>query len=413
MKIRFNSKYNTISAYTVLTFTACLIILILIFKFSIIQLYLSKIFKILAPITWGIVMAYLLNPLMNFFEKYISKVTNRKKERKALTRSISIILVMTAFFVLIFSLLANVIPEILDSLKNILNNMQSYLDNSEKFIQDMVKKLNNKNPEIVSFINNQFNNIESVILSLVNTLQPQIENLFSKGGLIASLTGGAVSLLIGLKDFFIGVIVSVYLLFSKERFGAQVKKTVCGLFSEINSKRILNLASDAHNKFINFLVGKAIDSLIIGILAFIYLSIRDMPYVALISLIIGITNMIPFFGPFFGAIPSAILILLSNPERTLEFVIFVLVLQQFDGNILGPKILGNQLGVSAFWILFSIVIGGGLFGFVGMILAVPFFAVVYPMFKNYVEKKLKKKNMPIETSEYAPKEPIKVNVKKE
>jgi len=400
MKIKFNYKYNTISAYVLITFTLCLLILIMIFKFSIIQLYLSKIVKILAPLIWGLVMAYLLNPLMKFIEKYVSKLTNRKKERKKLTRGISIALVIAVFFSLIFALIGNVVPEILDSIKNILNNMQSYLDNSQKFLQGMLEKISKKNPELMDFINSQFNNIESLLLSLVNTLQPQIENIFSKDGLLAGLTGGAWSLLMGLKDFLIGLIVSIYLLFSKETFSAQVKKTVCGLFNKKNSRRILRLTSDANEKFINFLVGKAIDSFIIGIIAFIYLNVRNMPYASLISIIIGVTNMIPFFGPFFGAIPSGVLILLSNPERTLEFVIFVFVLQQFDGNILGPKILGNQLGVSAFWILVSILIGGGMFGFIGMILAVPFFAVIYPIFVNYVHEKLVLKNMSINTSEY-------------
>ena len=157
------------------------------------------------------------------------------------------------------------------------------------------------------------------------------------------------------------------------------KKTVCGLFNTKNSEKILRLTSDANDKFINFLVGKAIDSFIIGIIAFIYLNVRNMPYASLISIIIGVTNMIPFFGPFFGAIPSGLLIL-----------------------------LGNQLGVSAFWILVSILIGGGMFGFIGMILAVPFFAVIYPIFANFVHERLRKRNMPVSTSEYYPEEVPKV-----
>lgn len=397
MKIKFNSKYNTVSAYVVITFAICLMMLVLIFKFSIIQIYLSKILKILAPIIWGLVMAYLLNPMLKFIEKHISKLTNRKKERKSLTRGISIAIVMIIFFFLAFSLIANVVPEILNSIKNILNNMQTYLDNSQKFLQGLLEKLNRKSPELLNFINSQFSNIESVLLSLANTLQPQIENIFSKDGLIAGLTGGAWSIIMGLKDFFIGIIVSVYLLFSKEKFTFQAKKAVYALFNEKNSSKILRITDDANKKFINFLVGKAIDSFIIGIIAVVYLTVRNMPYASLIGIIIGVTNMIPFFGPFFGAVPSAVLILLSNPERTLEFVIFVLVLQQFDGNILGPKILGNQLGISAFWILVSILVGGGMFGFIGMILAVPFFAVIYPIFVNHINEKLKhRRNLPPE-----------------
>lgn len=234
-------------------------------------------------------------------------------------------------------------------------------------------------------------NIESLALSMANSLKPQLENLFSKDGMLASLTGSAWSLILGIKDFLIGSIVAIYILFSKETFLAQTKKTICALFNRRHSASILKVAGDANDKFISFLSGKALDSFIIGILCFIAMSIMGLPYTVLISVIVGITNMIPFFGPFIGAIPSGVLILLSNPKQTIAFVIMIFILQQFDGNILGPKILGNQLGVNAFWILFSIVIGGGFFGFIGMILAVPFFAVVYPMFCDSMRTRLKKK----------------------
>lgn len=307
---------------------------------------------------------------------------------------------MTVFFAGIIAIIASIVPEIIASLENILGNIQSYFDNIQSFIEKKYAKINNANPELKAFVYDQMDNIESLALSMANSLKPQLENLFSKDGMLASLTGSAWSLILGIKDFLIGSIVAIYILFSKETFLAQTKKTICALFNRRHSASILKVAGDASDKFISFLSGKALDSFIIGILCFIAMSIMGLPYTVLISVIVGITNMIPFFGPFIGAIPSGVLILLSNPKQTIAFVIMIFILQQFDGNILGPKILGNQLGVNAFWILFSIVIGGGFFGFIGMILAVPFFAVVYPMFCDSMRTRLKKKNLPVDTEFY-------------
>lgn len=400
MKFKFNSKYNTISGYVLMTFALCLLILVILFKFSMIQVYIGKLVKITAPIIWGFVIAYLLNPLLKFFEKYIAKLVNKKKEHKKITRSLALLVTMTVFFAGIIAIIASIVPEIIASLENILGNIQSYFDNIQSFIEKKYAKINNANPELKAFVYDQMDNIESLALSMANSLKPQLENLFSKDGMLASLTGSAWSLILGIKDFLIGSIVAIYILFSKETFLAKTKKTICALFNRRHSASILKVAGDANDKFISFLSGKALDSFIIGILCFIAMSIMGLPYTVLISVIVGITNMIPFFGPFIGAIPSGVLILLSNPKQTIAFVIMIFILQQFDGNILGPKILGNQLGVNAFWILFSIVIGGGFFGFIGMILAVPFFAVVYPMFCDSMRTRLKKKNLPVDTEFY-------------
>ena len=400
MKFKFNSKYNTIAGYVIITFTICLLIIIAIFKISILQVYLNKLLKVTAPIIWGLVIAYLLNPILRFVEKYISKLTNRKKPHKKIARAISILITMTIFFAAIFALIASIVPEIISSIENILNNMQSYFDNIQHFVENKFEKLKNANPEIKKFIYDQMDTIESVALSMANSLQPQLENLFSKGGLLANLTGSALSFISGVKDFLIGAIVSVYLLFSKELFTAQAKKVVYAFFSEQKSSKILSFSRDANEKFISFLSGKALDSFIIGMICFVAMNVLDLPYIVLISVIVGVTNMIPFFGPIIGSVTSALLILLSNPSKTVAFIIMIIILQQLDGNVFGPKILGNQLGMNGFWILFSIVIGGGLFGFVGMILAVPCFAVIYPMFKETVNSRLVKKQLSVNTNDY-------------
>ena len=400
MKFKFNSKYNTISGYVIGTFVICLLIVIVIFKFSIIQVYLNKLLTVTAPIIWGFVLAYLLNPILRFIEKYVVKITNRKKPHPKLARSISILITMSIFFFVIFALIASIVPEIISSLENIFANLQSYFDNIQRFIEKKFDNIKDANPELKNFIYSEMDRIEEFAISMANSIQPKLENIFAKDGILANITGSALSLLIGIKDFLIGAIASIYIMFSKETFVAHAKKVVYAFFNREKSNKILKIADDANNKFISFLSGKALDSFIIGMICFTAMTFLNLPYTVLISVIVGVTNMIPFFGPFIGAIPSGLLILLSNPSKTVIFVIMILVLQQIDGNIIGPKILGNQLGVNAFWILFSIIIGGGFFGFGGMILAVPCFAVIYPIFREAVNSRLRKKSLPIDSTAY-------------
>lgn len=400
MKFKFNSKYNTISGYVIGTFVICLLIVIVIFKFSIIQVYLNKLLTVTAPIIWGFVLAYLLNPILRFIEKYVVKITNRKKPHPKLARSISILITMSIFFFVIFALIASIVPEIISSLENIFANLQSYFDNIQRFIEKKFDNIKDANPELKNFIYSEMDRIEEFAISMANSIQPKLENIFAKDGILANITGSALSLLIGIKDFLIGAIASIYIMFSKETFVAHAKKIVYAFFNREKSNKILKIADDANNKFISFLSGKALDSFIIGMICFTAMTFLNLPYTVLISVIVGVTNMIPFFGPFIGAIPSGLLILLSNPSKTVIFVIMILVLQQIDGNIIGPKILGNQLGVNAFWILFSIIIGGGFFGFGGMILAVPCFAVIYPIFREAVNSRLRKKSLPIDSTAY-------------
>ena len=203
-----------------------------------------------------------------------------------------------------------------------------------------------------------------------------------------------------LFSIFIGVIVSIYMLIDKEKLLALCRKIVFAFSPNERAKFILRIARIRNDTFGKFLVGKIIDSLIIGVLTFCILSICKMPYTLLISVIIGITNIIPFFGPFFGAIPSVIIVLFVSPTKALWLVLIVFVIQQIDGNIIGPKILGDTIGISAFWILFSLLIFSKLLGFVGMIVGVPIFAVVYSLIKETVEVRLKDKGLPTSTEEY-------------
>ena len=217
---------------------------------------------------------------------------------------------------------------------------------------------------------------------------------------MTQLTVGMIQMIREVFNFIIGIIVSIYVLFSKEKFQKQTKKLIYAVFRPGQANMILQIGGKSNEIFGGFIIGKIIDSLIIGVICFIGLSILNMPYTMLVSVIVGVTNVIPFFGPYIGAIPSAILILLADPLKGLYFIIFVIALQQFDGNVLGPKILGNSTGLSSFWVVFSILIAGGLFGIPGMLFGVPAFAVIYYIVNMLVNSILKKKELPTDTECY-------------
>ena len=236
--------------------------------------------------------------------------------------------------------------------------------------------------------------INDTIQDFISTAMPSITKL------LGNVTVGVIGVVNALKDSILGIIISVYVLYAKEQFIAQAKKIIVALTPDNFSKPFISLVRETHGVFGGFISGKIIDSLIIGVLCFIGTSILGMPYAVLVSVIVGVFNVIPFFGPFIGAIPSALLILMVDPLKCLWFVIFIIVLQQFDGNILGPYILGGTTGLSAFWVIFAILTFGGLFGFIGMFVGVPVFAVIYTLISRGINKKLEKKGRSTATADY-------------
>lgn len=395
MKIDFNKKYTTISAYTVITFAICLMLVVFVSKFSVFAGYLREIARVLAPVTWGIVIAYIINPVMNWAEKLLSKLLEKKKKHPKLIRVISVAFSITLLLLILTALISMLLPQVFDSIVGIINNFSGYLDNLEKFISGFFENY----PGVAKQIEVQFDNIQPKLIDYANSILPTVADIAVK------LKDGAVGVIIGLKDFLIGFIVAVYLLYSKEHFIAQMRKIVVALFPENPANGIFEVASHTNKTLSGFISGKLLDSFIIGILAFICMSILKFDFVVLMSVIIGVTNVIPFFGPLFGAIPCALLLLVASPKQTIPFIIFVFILQQFDGNILGPKILGDSTGISAFWVIFAIFIGGGLFGFGGMLLGVPLFAVIYTLVSDFINYLLKKKGLSTVTDDYAPVKP--------
>lgn len=415
MKIKFDEKYTTISLYVIVVFTVCLIITTFISEIPAIFGYIGKILSAMSPIIWGVVIAYLLSPLMNLIERHLrplffkqndtheliienSKLTNDQKikfkKKNKLLRTISIVICMIITIFVIIAIVAMVVPELVNSISGLFDNFPYYMNNMYITISNFLESNDTLNDTIKNWLEQQFSTIQSEFLKLFSNLKPQFESIAS------AIKNGISSALGGVKNLGIGFIISIYLMFSKEDFIAQLKKFMYAILPKNVCKDILTLAIKCNSVFSNFIVGKAVDSLIIGILSFITLTIMDMHYVVLISLIIGITNMIPFFGPFIGAIPSAILVLLYEPRQTIPFIIFVVILQQIDGNIIGPKILGNKMGLSTFWIMFAILVFGGLLGPIGMFIGVPLFTILYTLLSSFLHNRLKSKDLPLDKRYY-------------
>ena len=314
-------------------------------------------------------------------EKIYNKIFKNAK-RARLRRGISVFIASVIFLGIVVGIIAVIVPEFVNSFNEIVDNISDLITNAQQKIEKLLRNY----PKVQDAVNKKLNEFGSDLTKL----QPVLENIVN----------GAMGFVGVLYNFILGFFVSIYLLFSKELHIAQVKKVLFANFKKSTADKILHFGQDANLVFSGFISGKIIDSLIIGVICFIGLTLIGMPYNILISVIVGVTNIIPFFGPLIGAIPSALLILLVEPKMVIWLLLFILLLQQFDGNILGPKILGGTTGLPAIWVMISLFIGGGLFGFVGMLLGVPTCALLYKIVKENIENKLKRRKMPTDTQYY-------------
>ncbi len=364
----------------------------------------NKVLEILAPIIYGAVFAFLLTPVYNFVcgavEKALKGRVRDEKTVRAAGRTAATA-ASALFLYLIFSgLIRLVIPQLYASIVRIVNTMPTYVQNIQTWITNVFAN----NPSLEDTILEIYRQSVDAFQTwagekLIPNLQ-NLENLRNLERLFGSLTNGVRSLINLAMNVLIGFIVMVYLLNIKETLAAQMKKATYAFLPLHIANETVEEFRYIHRVFSGFFIGKLIDSLIIGILCFILMKILRLPFELLISVIIGVTNIIPFFGPFIGAVPSAILVFLISPLKCVYFILLILALQQFDGNILGPRILGNSTGLSSFWVLFSILLFGGLFGFVGMIIAVPFTAVVFDVMAKFQYYFLRRKKLSPDTRDY-------------
>ena len=388
-------KILAISIATFLTFCCCTLFFFFVYRNQEIAAYGDKLSLILQPIIIGIVLAYLLNPILNFIEVRVQKLLEKRlknpKRVKNLSRMIGITGAWLFFGAIIAVLIASILPTIIESIMSMIKTFPEALENLQKWINKTIEG----DEQAKLFVN------EVVVRGgawlegfLSGTILPQLESY------IGSIMSSAVSAVKLILNIFIGFIVSVYVLTSKDKFSGQAKKIVYAIFKPGQANVLIDTVRKSHELFGGFISGKLLDSLIIGVIAYIVLMIMKMPYAMLVSVIVGVTNIIPFFGPFIGAIPSFFIILLQDPIKSLYFLIFIFVLQQVDGNIIGPKILGDSTGLTAFWIVFSTTFFGGLWGFIGMVLGVPLTAVIYHIIGRILKYMLKKRGIPCDTDSY-------------
>ena len=390
MKINWNRRYDTIAVYTFLVLAASALFFAGVQNFGLVSGKLGVALATLRPFIFGFVIAYLLNPVYVFVDKRLLPLLFQNKISTRTSRGLSILLTYIFAGITLSLFFWMVIPQIMISLTNIVGNLQSYSASLQSMANDLVAflEIDGISPEITAAIELS---IEQVIVEMYNILSRAFPQIL----------GFAMNFSNIVFSFVIGVIISIYMFMGKDRFIAQSKKTMYALFSRPRAEFIIDLAKESNAIFSGFITGKIIDSIIIGILCFIGVSIMRMPYAVLVSVIVGVTNVIPYFGPFIGAIPSFILILTESPVQALIFLVFIFLLQQFDGNILGPFILGDSTGLSAFWVIFAILIFGKFLGFAGMFIGVPVFAVVYSVTKKFIALRLEEKGMPSETASYA------------
>lgn len=394
-----NEKFSYIkaglTAFAVIA--AVIVFFFIIFKIDSILGFFNTVLNILQPVILGGVIAFLVNPITKFFDKNINKFLNKifKKQNsfKKLSLYSSITISLLIFVLIISVFFYMVIPEFATTVTNLISVLPGQFRSFSNWLINVMET-------------------NSSFADLINRLTVPLENWFQNNIVINATTyatwlaTGVIDIVNFILDFLIGIVIAFYLLASKQSLKLQLKKILFALFNEKTTNKIIVVLKKSDAIFSGFINGKLINALIIGILCFIGCSIMGIPYVMLVSVVIAVTDMIPVFGPYIGTIPCALLILLNNPIKCLYFIIFIILLQVFDGNVIGPRILGDSTGISAFWVMTAIILGGGLFGILGMLLGVPVFAVLYYIFKTLINHLLVKKNLPIEASAYSSSKPI-------
>lgn len=394
MKEKLENKYIAWGVTIFSVFAALILLFFAIYRWEDIFGFICKLVSILTPFIYGLAIAYLLNPVVRFFEnkvysKLLKKIKNKKKkDRKKIARVLSLCTSTIIFVGLLVTSISFLIPEMLKSIEMFVTNINIYLNNSKELLINLF----GGSEAITDFINDNYASLAEFFNNLFN--QQMFDNL------IETLGNSILGTFKFLSNLIIGYIIAIYILVDKEKFKAQSKKLLYTVLDNDRVNIILENTRYTDKVFGNFFSGQLIDALIVGILCFIVMMIFQMPYPLIVAVIVGITNIIPYFGPFIGAIPSAFLIFLVDPGKSLIFLIFIFILQQIDGNILAPKILGSKTGLSSFWVLFSLLIFGGLFGIVGMILGVPLFSILYSFINGVLKRKLKTKNLPENSKDY-------------
>lgn len=393
MKLNQNDKYFKWGLTAFLVIVAGVLFWIIFSNFSGFYELILDLISILSPILYGCFFAYIMNPVMkfvtNFLQKQLSK-TKLKEERVAsLSKAGGVIVSVIVLLLAIYALIALLVPNIISSLEVLLSEekLQSYYNTITKWVNGVVP-----GTDIEQWFRDNLDKVFDTFQSLLSEV--------NIGAFLSDVFSAGVSVVATLFNFMIGIVAAVYVLIYKEQLCAQAKKITTSMFRNDHADRIFEIARRTNRIFSGYVIGKILDALMVGVITYVAMLIMDMPYAVLIATIVGVTNIIPYFGPFIGAAPSALLLLIENPVDALYFIIFIIILQMIDGNIIENRIMGLQLGISDFWVLVSILLFGGVFGFAGMLLGVPIFAVIYSIISDAVNKKLRQKRFPTSTKEY-------------
>ena len=373
-----NLKEETLESIKAFSIAGIIIVLFfqLVNNLGWLKNFFASIFQTLAPFLIGIVFAFITVPLRRFVEdSLLAEVKWSKKAKRYIGVAIAMI-VLLAGIVVFFAIL---IPQLASSLSIFIASFDGYVET----LRGLIEKINSGAPEIAQFLSNGVKLLGEKLTEWLTGAQ---------GGL-ARILSYSISFAKGIMNFFIGVIITMYLLLDEEKFKRQIKMFIYGVFGQGTAESLIHVLKLTANTFNSFIFGKFVDSLIIGVICYICVTLMRMPYAPLIAFVVGITNMIPVFGPFIGAVPSTLILLIIDPFKALEFLVFILILQQIDGNIIGPHILSDAVGLPTLWVMFAIITGGAMFGVLGMFIGIPVFSVIYTLIEDWIHRRLKEKKI--------------------
>ena len=414
LKIEWNRKYTTISVYAVITALIIMLLGAMFLNFSAVSRFITALNNILIPVYIGFGVAYLANPIMKLSEKYVFRFSAQTEKRQKVKRSLSITLSMIVLLLALTVICLLIIPQVVLSLSDLTTKLPGYVDKTLSWLDEFLpdEMFSRADLTINNFLEtfNTFIGSSGLVTELSNfasklsgddTFKSIVEGSFTVLRNYLPVIFGYVSgVASGFFNTILGIFFAIYMLASKERLQAQIKKTLRAFTDGKTYHGIVELGHFSNKTFGGYLLGKVLDSLVVGIVMFIACSLFRVPYAILLSTLVAITNIIPVIGPFIGAIPGVLIIFIVDPSKVLVFIIINIIIQQIDGNIIVPKLLGETTGLDSLWVLFSITVAGGLWGIFGMFICVPIFAILYMVLKLWIEKKLHTKELPTETEDY-------------
>ncbi|MEI7883740.1 MAG: AI-2E family transporter [Clostridia bacterium] len=390
MKVKWDQQ--TKSRFWASTLVVVIGILLFFFlqNFKELIITINNFLSIFAPFVVGIIIAYLLAPLLNQIELLLFLLFSKKNRHPKLIRSLAVLITFIISLLLVGFLLAIILPQLASSISTLVSNFPSYMLSLQTSLQLLASSL-----KITPALLDQ-------VYQLWQNFSTQINTFLQKT--LMTMLNSSLDFTLGftrqLFNFVTGLMVAIYLLSQKEKFLAQTRKIAVAILPKAAATKTFYVTGMIHKNFSRYISGQLLDAFVLGLLCLSFMLILGIPYALLVATIVMISNVIPMIGPFIGAIPSAFIILMVDPDKALWFIILILILQQFDGNFMAPRIVGNSTGIASFWVFFAIIVGGSLFGVAGIIIAVPTFSVLQTLLKEAIEARLLKKELPVETEHY-------------